>query len=294
MVREYLRQRRLRLAQTIALVGAQLYLAARAAGLLLGPVGVIVVIAAAVASTMHALGTQRLMMPAGTRRIPRWEAPDLHAMIADLATRAGVEHLPGVLLVPHDGGIALTTGVGDRTEIVVSTGLLRRLSPREIRAVLAHEMAHIANRDVRLFALAAAMQRITHVVSVALTGLFVVGLPLLLVGAVSMPTNALFYLAAVPIISLTAQFALLRTREFQADLDAIALTADPDALASALGRLDRRNGLLGMVIPGTGERRGPFGGLLRTHPDTAERIERIREVARGERNLSSTVPITSA
>ena len=277
---EYFRQRRLRLLQTIFLAVIMIYLAARAASVVLGPVGGMVSLALIAAVTLAGAGGRRILLPNGTRKLTWYDAPEFNDHLRDLSERAGLESVPPVFILPSQRAEAMTTGVGANTMILLSRGLLAMLSMRELRAVLAHEIAHIRNRDLPLFAVVAAMQRITRLVAGTLGIILVVTFPLLLFGTSLLPPEALLYLAVVPIISLLAQFALLRTREFQADLGAVELTGDPAALASALARLDHVHRPLWSIVVMGGTRRSALSELLKTHPSTAERIERLRDLAR--------------
>lgn len=273
---ELLRQRRLRLVQTAALIGVQVVLAVRAAALVLGPAGAFVALGVVAVVTIHSVTHQQAMFPAGSRVLHAYEAPELFSMLNELVGRAGIGQAPRLILVPHRSPVALTTGWGAGAVVVVSDGLLASLSARELRAVLAHEIAHLRNHDLPLFALVGAMQRLTHLVSVLLTLIVLLGLPLLLMGLVILPPRALLYLALVPMLSLLTQQALVRTREFQADLGAAELTGDPEALVWALYRLDRNRSPWWMVMSGGTARRGGLSELLSTHPSTRERIEQLR------------------
>lgn len=276
MSTELLRQRRLRLAQTAVLAAAVVYLAARAATIIMGPVGAWIALVMVTGVTIHSVSNQRFLLPAGTRRLAWHEAPQLAAAVSDLANRAQLHRVPPLYIVPRRQPIALTTGWGDRAIMVVSEGLLHTLTMRELRAVIAHEIAHLRNHDLPLFALIGAMQQTTRIVSGILLVVVVVSFPLLLFGVAIVPPEALLYLGLVPLISVLAQMALLRTREFQADLVAAELTDDPAALASALLRIERaQRPFWGLLPTGTGDR-GTLGRLLRTHPSTEERIAHLQ------------------
>ncbi|MFO8043023.1 MAG: zinc metalloprotease HtpX [Alkalispirochaeta sp.] len=279
MTDRILRRKRLMLLQTIALAGVMLVLASRAVAVVFGApagwlaVGVIAVLA------VRAATSQQLALPAGTERLDPYQAPQLYDTLQDLIHRAGLSRVPPIFILPSRGGEAMTTGVGDRSLILLSQGILTALSLRELRAVLAHEVSHIRNRDLPLFAVMGAMHQITHAVSGMLMVLLFLSFPAILFGGAMVPPVVLLYLGIVPIISLISQLALLRTREFQADLGSMELTQDPWALASALARLEgmHRRGLR-MFGPG-GTRRSRLAELLRTHPSTEERVRRLQEVA---------------
>lgn len=272
------RQKTIRLVQTVVLMAGMVFLAARAAALLVGPLfGWLLVLVAPVV-TIFSLAGQQLLLPPGTRRLHYAEAPEIHHVLKMLIDRADLDFVPPIYVLPYGTAEALTTGIGERARILISRGLLLRLSMREIQGVLAHEVSHIRNRDLPLFAMAGAMQRITRVIGFFLTILVLLFFPLLIAGVPVIPLRALLYMAVVPMVALFVQFALLRTREFQADLGAAELTGDPRGLASALAKLEAVRRPLWNLMVVTGGRRSVLGELLRTHPGTEERIRRLEEL----------------
>jgi heat shock protein HtpX len=173
---------------------------------------------------------------------------------------------------------AFTVGNRADSAIALTDGLLRRLTMREITAVLAHEVSHVANNDMWVMGLADLVSRITSTLSLFGQMLVLINLPLLMLGGVTLPWLPLLLLVAAPTISALLQLALSRAREYDADLDGAQLTGDPAGLASALQKLERyQGGLLERVLlPG---RRIPDPSLLRTHPHTEERVRRLLALA---------------
>ncbi len=264
--------------RTVLLLVAMVFLAGRAAGMVLGPwLGWVLVLAAPVLS-LRALTRHPLMLPTGTQRLEPWQAPEFFQTLRLLATRARLAQVPAVYILPSRRAEAFTTGVGSRAMILISRGVFEILSAREIAAVLAHEISHIRNLDLPLFVVAGAMQNLTRLMAGFLLILVVATLPMLLFGIVPVPPQALLYMGVVPAISLLAQLALLRTREFQADAGAVELTGDPAALVQALVRIEslQRPWWNGMI--GTGGRSSVLQRLLRTHPGTDERVRRLGEL----------------
>ncbi|KAA3631074.1 MAG: Zn-dependent protease [Proteobacteria bacterium] len=158
-------------------------------------------------------------------------------------------------------------------------GLLNRLTPRELAAVLAHETSHIANNDMRIMGLADAVRPLTHVM--ALFGLLLTfaPLPLMLFGAVWISPLGLMLLLLAPTVSALLQLALSRTREFLADMQAVRLTGDPEGLVSALDKLEHQGaGYWRRVFNPV--YRDPNPSVLRSHPATRERIERLMSLKR--------------
>jgi len=145
--------------------------------------------------------------------------------------------------------------------------------------VLAHELSHIRNNDLRIMALADALSRAMQLLSWIALALIIFYLPQYFAGNGRIPWFGLLLLYLAPSIATLLQLALSRTREFQADLGAIDITGDPAGLASALAAIDRYEGHFweDLIFPST--RRVPHPSILRTHPATQERIERLRALA---------------
>jgi heat shock protein HtpX len=165
---------------------------------------------------------------------------------------------------------------------------------RELTAVLAHEVAHIAHGDLRVMGLADSVSRLTSLF--ALTGqiLLLLALPWFLVGGQMVEVNwlALLVLLLSPHLALLVQLGLSRVREFDADLKAAALTGDPEGLALALARIERASrSWLSILLPGWGN---PEPSWLRTHPATAERIRRLRTLASSPARPGLWPPETTA
>jgi len=161
--------------------------------------------------------------------------------------------------------------------IGLTDGLFRTLNIREITAVIAHEISHIANNDVRVMGIADFISRSTHFFSLIGQISLILNFPLLLFHQSTIPWGAILLLIFAPTISGLLQLALSRTREFEADLDAARITGDPEGLSSALQKLDiaQKSFLKRIFFPGLGE---GDPSLLRTHPPTEERIRRLMEL----------------
>ncbi len=155
-----------------------------------------------------------------------------------LTERAGLEQLPLLFYLPSDVMNAFTTGTPREAAIGLSDGLLRRLQRRELVAVLAHELMHIVNQDIRMMAFADLTSRVTGFFSLTGQILLLVNLPLFLFTETSLPWGPILLLLVAPSISALVQLALSRNREYEADLGAAELTGDPLALASALTKME--------------------------------------------------------
>lgn len=196
---------------------------------------------------------------------------------AELAARAGLPAVPVPHYVPSGVVNAFATGSKHHAAIALTDGLLRSLTPRELTGVLGHEIAHIANEDLRVMGLADSISRLTHLLALLGQLAIVLSLPALLLGVTEVNWPALLLLAVAPQLALLAQLGLSRVREFDADRLAAELTGDPHGLASALAKIERvSRSWRAWLLPGWGN---PEPSWLRTHPATAERIERLLELA---------------
>jgi heat shock protein HtpX len=221
------------------------------------------------------------------------EEPELHRMIASLASRAGVPK-PGVYVTPAEQPNAFATGRNPKhAAIAVTAGIQRALSPRELEGVLAHEMAHIKNRDILIASIAAMVAgAIAAIANFLQFSLFFGGgdndNPLGIIGTIATVILA-------PIAATIIQLAVSRQREFVADATGAELIGDPNPLADALETLHRTAGQIPMKVnPASeplyivnplsanargGARGGGFGKLFSTHPPMEERVARLRRMA---------------
>lgn len=204
---------------------------------------------------------------------------EIYDLLGELCRRAGMARPPGLYVVPSLTMNAFSVGTPDNAAIAVTEGLLRKLSLRQTAGVLAHELSHIRNNDLRIMALADALSRAMQFLSWIALVLVLLYLPHYLAGNGRIPWTGLLLLYLAPTIATLLQLALSRTREFAADQSAVALTGDPAGLASALTAIERYEGRFweDLIFPST--RRVPNPSILRTHPATHERIERLRALA---------------
>lgn len=205
------------------------------------------------------------------------EAPGLYQLVRALVMRAGLANVPLLYYVPSSMLNAFTLMLHGRAVIGVTDGLLRNLDTRELAAALAHEVGHIRHQDLTVMGLADAVSRLTHFLSMFGQILLLVSLPMLWVSALPIPWLLIFVLMGAPVLNNLLQLALSRTREFDADLEAVWLTGDPEGFIGALEKIEYQGlGLFERIFfPG---RRVPAPSLLRTHPETSERIARIRSL----------------
>ena len=152
----------------------------------------------------------------GARPLHPNEAPDLWAVLRELAARAGLPAVPVPHYVPSGVVNAFATGTKHHAAIALTDGLLRSLTLRELTGVLGHEIAHIANEDLRVMGLADSISRLTHLLALLGQIMLLFSLPALLWGTVAIQWPALLLLAVSPQLALLAQLGLSRVREFDA------------------------------------------------------------------------------
>lgn len=258
-------------------------------------------------------GPRTVLESLGARRLNRREYPDLHETVTRMAQQADIE-APDVAVTRNDAPNAAAVRGPRGAAVVVTTGLLERLDERETEAVLAHEIAHLKNRDATVMTVAWVLPTVTYYVALAaaylLYGLyrtlgagsssgrdgegFAKAIIVLTVAAVvTMALSAMFWVASVLVHRV-----LSRYREYAADRGAAALTGDPAALASALRRMDETmpevpdrdlrkldGGAEALYVAPLEGRAFTDAELVSTdvfpdtHPPTGERIERLREMA---------------
>lgn len=222
----------------------------------------------------------------GAREIDPKSAPDLYRLTAQLARNAEIP-MPKLYLIDTDQPNAFATGRSpDRGVVAVTRGLVQNLSMDEVGAVIAHELAHIKNRDSLIMTITATLAGAISML--AQFGLFFGGRnndsPVGFIGTIAMVILA-------PVAAMLVQMAVSRTREYQADYDGAQICRDPMALASALGKItrmaqrtpnmaaERAPAMAHMYIanPLSGQR---MDNLFATHPNPANRIAALEELAR--------------
>jgi heat shock protein HtpX len=227
----------------------------------------------------------------GAREISEAAAPELYGIVRALSQRARIP-MPRVYLIADDAPNAFATGRSpQRAAIAVTEGLLHRLDRSEIAGVLAHELAHVGNRDTLVMTVAATLAG-------AVGMLANLGQWALLLGGgrgaddgdeAPSPAFGLLGVLVAPFAAMLVQLAISRSREFLADEAGARLTRDPRALASALRKIEAwsREVSLSAGTPATAHLFivNPFagGGLLRlfsTHPSTDARVARLLAMER--------------
>lgn len=217
----------------------------------------------------------------GARPVTAQEAPELHALVAELAGRAGLP-MPKVCVIPSDQPNAFATGRNpDHGAVAVTQGLTTLLDRREVAAVIAHELGHIRNRDTLVMTVAATLAGALSM----LASLRVAG------RGRSNPIVAIAVMILAPLAATVVRMAISRTREYGADAAGSEICGDPQALADALQKIDaaargtyndaaeRHPATAHMFIinPLSGE---GIASLFSTHPATADRVAALQALAR--------------
>jgi heat shock protein HtpX len=201
-------------------------------------------------------------------------APGLYQLTYELAARANLPVMPSLYYLPSQVMNAFSVGSSGNSAIGLSDALLNSLTTREVVAVLAHEISHIQHNDVRVMTYADIISRITNALSLTGFLLIIISLPLFFMGMVSISWFAFAVLMLAPSAMSFLQLSLSRMREFEADHQAVLLTGDPEGLAMALRKLEAYDTSIFDLLFGRGHN-ASTPSILRTHPDTEERIEQI-------------------
>ncbi len=214
-------------------------------------------------------------------------APQFYGMVRELAARAGLP-MPRVYLIDEAQPNAFATGRNpEHAAVAATTGLLRLLTPRELRGVMAHELAHVKHRDILISTLSATVAG--AISTLANFGILFGGRGDE-EGGGGNPILAILALILAPIAAMLIQFAISRTREFGADRSGAEISGDARALADALAKIDAyargialpaaeahpATAQMMIINPLSG---GGIKGLFSTHPATAERIARLLAMA---------------
>jgi heat shock protein HtpX len=220
------------------------------------------------------------------QEVDETSAPQLYLMVKDLAGRAGLP-MPRVYLIDEAQPNAFATGRNPHhAAVAATTGILQLLTPRELRGVMAHELAHVKHRDILISTISATVAG--AISTLANFGMFFSGSHSRENGG--NPLLALLVMIFAPIAAMLIQFAISRTREFGADRGGAEISGDPHALADALAKIDAYARGIPMpsaeAQPATAQMMiinplsgGGMKGLFSTHPATEERIARLRAMA---------------
>lgn len=219
------------------------------------------------------------------REVSANEAPDLHHMVQFLASRAELPK-PRVYIINDHTPNAFATGRNPQhAAVAVTSGLMQLLSRDELEGVLAHELAHIKNRDILISSIAAVMAgAISYLASMAQWAMLFGGFRGDdEEGGGGNMLSGLVMMIIAPLAATIIQLAISRSREFQADATGAGICGRPHSLANALAKLEQGNRREPMnVNPATAQMYivnplsgGQIAGLFATHPPIRERIDRL-------------------
>ena len=229
---------------------------------------------------MPSIPPELLMRLYRARRVVPQPGDQLSEVLDVLVQRAGLQKRPALYVVPSMAVNAFAAGKPEHAAIALTEGLLRRLTLREIAGVMAHEISHISNNDLWVMGVADSMTRITQAMSFVAVFLAMLNLVAAFQGEQYASWWAILFLYLAPLLSNLMQLGLSRSREYDADLEAVQLTGDPLGLAAALRRVERETGRIweDVMLPAPG-RRVAYPSLLRSHPPTEERVRRLVDLA---------------
>ena len=216
-------------------------------------------------------------------------APELYHMVRELAGNAGLP-MPRVYVIEEDQPNAFATGRDpEHAAVAATTGIMRVLSYRELRGVMAHELAHVQNRDILISTISATMAGAISALAnfaVFFGGRDEDGRPV-------NPIAGILIAILAPLTASLIQMAISRAREFGADAGGARIAGDPLALADALTKIEAyasgipmypaethpETAQMMIINPLTGD---GLAGLFRTHPSTADRVARLHAMAKGQ------------
>ncbi|MBI3755528.1 MAG: zinc metalloprotease HtpX [Deltaproteobacteria bacterium] len=231
-----------------------------------------------------------VLMMYGAKQVAEADAPELYSVTRDLAMKAGLP-MPKVYIMENDTPNAFATGRNpSHAAVAATTGIMRLLSREELSGVMAHELAHIQNRDILI-------STISATIAGAISYLATMAQWAAMFGNSrddergGNPIALIVMMIVAPLAAMIIQMAISRSREYGADEGGARITGNPLSLANALRKLERGNNAFPMAANQATAHmfivnplRG--GGLLKlfsTHPPVEERIKRLEAMAGGPR-----------
>lgn len=276
------------LMKTAVLMAAITALFMAIGGLLGGRTGMMLALGVAVAMNFFSywFSDKLVLKMYNAREVDETSAPQFYAMVRELAQRAQLP-MPKVYLINEDAPNAFATGRNpDNAAVAATTGIIRVLSERELRGVMAHELAHVKHRDILISTISATMAGAISML--ANFAMFFGGRDS--EGRPQNPIVGILVMILAPLAASLIQMAISRAREFEADRGGAEISGDPQALASALDKIHRyaagiplqtaerhpETAQMMIMNPLSG---GGLRGLFSTHPSTEERVARLMAMA---------------
>jgi heat shock protein HtpX len=267
------------MAAIVALFGAIGYMLGGGAGMLLA-----VLLGGAMNFWAYWNSDKLVLRMYNASEVDETSAPEYYHMVRELAQRADLP-MPRVYVIDEDQPNAFATGRNpEHAAVAATTGIMRTLSARELRGVMAHELAHVKHRDTLISTISATLAG--AISSVAQLGMIFGGHNRDGENGGTNPLVGLLVMLFAPIAAMLIQFAISRSREFEADRGGAEISGDPKALAAALDKIERYG--RGLLLPAAEHHPetaqmmiinplsgGGLKGLFSTHPSTQERIERL-------------------
>jgi len=257
-----------------------------------GPQGLVIalVFAAAMNFGSYWFADRFVLAMYGARELSEQDAPDLFRIVRELATGIAMP-MPRVYLVPSDSPNAFATGRSpEHAAVAVTEGILKLLTPDELRGVLAHELSHVRNRDTLISAVAATLAGVIMMVArMAYWGALFGGMRRDEREEGGSPFGFLAMIIVAPIAATLIQLAISRAREYQADASGAHILHRPQELADALEKIARVSNRIPLTAAGPATAHlwivNPLKGdrlanLFSTHPPIEERIRRLRAMSR--------------
>jgi heat shock protein HtpX len=277
------------LAKTAILMAAITALFIVVGGMLGGEQGMLLALLIAVGMNFFSywFSDTMVLKMTNAQQVDERSAPQFYAMVKELANKAGLP-MPKVFLIEEDAPNAFATGRNpEHASVAATTGILRILSARELRGVMAHELAHVRHRDILISTLAATMAG--AISALANLAMFAGGRNS--DGRQGNPLASLLVMILAPLAASLIQMSISRAREYEADRGGAEISADPEALAQALQKIyahsqgipfqaiERHPETAQMMIinPLTA---GGLSQLFSTHPPMEDRVARLISMAK--------------
>ncbi|OGC46985.1 hypothetical protein A2713_00455 [candidate division WWE3 bacterium RIFCSPHIGHO2_01_FULL_35_17] len=253
------------------------------------PVMVFAVLFSSISSVSSYYFSDKIVLGiAGAKKVSRETLPKVYGILDNLCVGSGIKKIPDLYLINDTATNAFATGRDpEHAVIAITSGLVEKLDKREIEAVLAHELSHIKNYDIRLMTIVVILVgSISMMANIFLRGGFRRGDRNKEIGGIVVLIGIVLLILS-PIIASLIKLAVSRNREYLADASGALLTRDPEGLALALEKISSDTEALEVANEATahmyisnplkkGQNASKFANLFETHPPVSERIRLLR------------------